>query len=149
MSTSSPQPDKFQREIDDIIRLAEKRLERQSPTYRVQRQVNRIQRRWGGVPSITLPDPEVLAGVGLAALFLTFLLGLPRLIGLAVPGLGFVSVLLQGIGFGLLAAAILLSLVRSRRRGGTRTWRGDPVRYDSPYGASNITRRIRRLFRGR
>ena len=39
---SSPPPDKFQREIDDIIRIAERRLEHQSFRYRMRKTMRRL-----------------------------------------------------------------------------------------------------------
>lgn len=140
MPSSSSSPDKFQREIDDIIRLAERRLERQSPGYRVRRNARRLGSTFSGF-SLSLPRPEVLGGWGLALLMFSWLAGL----------LGFgLAHLLSGwamiIGLVLLIVAIVTSLTRGSS-GGAKSWRGERISYGSPYG-SGLMNRLRRLFRG-
>src|SRR3981081_4673702 len=61
---SSPPPDRFQREIDDIIRLAERRLEHQSFRYRMRRSTRRLGNAFGGF-AIKLPNAGKLGGWGL------------------------------------------------------------------------------------
>jgi hypothetical protein len=151
MPSSNPPPDRFQREIDDIIRLAERRLEHQSFGHRMRRQTRKIGGAVGGL-SLRLPSAETLGGLGLAFLMLAwfFSLGLLnlRIITLIEPWIA-------GIGILLLVAAILSSISRSRGGGGSngggggsKTWRGERIAYGNPYGESFLTR-LRRMFRGR
>ncbi|HET6315252.1 MAG TPA: hypothetical protein VFG86_02255, partial [Chloroflexota bacterium] len=69
MPSSNPPPDRFQREIDDIIRLAERRLEHQSFGYRVHKSIRRFTTALRGF-SLHLPPAETMGGVGLALLML-------------------------------------------------------------------------------
>ncbi len=109
----SPPPDRFQREIDDIIRLAERRLEHQSFGSRVRRAGRRIGARLGRI-SLHLPAIEVMAGWGLALLLLSWLLSLPIFRGSL---LGYAQVWTQAIGIALLALAIVISVARGRGGG--------------------------------
>ncbi len=146
MPASPPPPDRFQREIDDIIRLAEKRLERQSLGSRVRRSTRQFQ---GNVPrwSFRLPSPEVLAGWALALLLASWLLSL---VGRFVPAGGLIGFAMQVVGIVLLVAALVLSLTRGRASGGGKMWRGERVSYGSPYSSGDdFMGRIRRLFGGR
>src|SRR3989440_1279728 len=77
---SSPPPDRFQREIDDIIRLAERRLEHQSFGYRMRRSTRRLGNAFSGL-SLRLPSPESLGGWGLALLLISWLMTLPIVSG--------------------------------------------------------------------
>ena len=81
---SSPPPDRFQREIDDIIRLAERRLEHQSFRYRMRRSTRRLGNAFGGV-NLRLPPPEQLGGWALALLLISWLLTLPIVSGVLLP----------------------------------------------------------------
>ncbi len=145
---SSPPPDRFQREIDDIIRLAERRLEHQSFSYRMRRSTRRLGHAFGGF-SLRLPSPEWMGGWGMALLLLAWLMGLP-IFGSA----RLVQVLAQpvlAIGIILLVLAIISSLIRGKAGGSGRSnrmWRGERIAYGSPYG-EGIFARLRRLFRGR
>jgi hypothetical protein len=146
---SSPPPDKFQREIDDVIRLAERRLEHQSFSYRMKRSTRRLGNAFGGVAP-RLPPPETLGGWGLALLLVSWLLTLPIVNGV------FLSRILQqpvlGLGILLLTLALVTSLLRGRAGGGglggNKMWRGERISYASPYG-ENLLNRLRRMFRGR
>jgi hypothetical protein len=152
MPSSNPPPDRFQREIDDIIRLAERRLEHQSFGHRMRRQTRKVGGAVGGL-SLHLPSAETLGGLGLAFLMLAwfFSLGLLnlRIITLIEPWIA-------GIGILLLVAAILSSIARSRggggggssTGGGSKTWRGERISYGNPYGEGFLSR-IRRMLRGR
>jgi hypothetical protein len=144
MPSSSSSPDKFQREIDDIIRLAERRLERQSVGYRVRRNSRRLGSVFSGFSgfSVSLPRPEVLGGWGLALLMFSWLAGLLGF-GLA----HFLSGWAMIIGLALLIVAIITSLSRGSSGGSGKSWRGERISYGSPYG-SGLVKRIRRLFRG-
>ncbi len=73
---SSPPPDRFQREIDDIIRLAERRLEHQSFGYRMRRSTRRLGNAFGSF-NMRLPAAETMGGWGLALLLISWLLTLP------------------------------------------------------------------------
>ncbi len=145
MPSSNPPPDRFQREIDDIIRLAERRLEHKSFGYRVRKSTRRFATALGGV-SLHLPAAETMGGVGLALLMLAWLLSLvPLAIAHALQPWAL------GIGLLLLVLAILASVMRGRGGGGSgdsRVWRGERVAYGSPYGESFLSR-IKRMFRGR
>ena len=147
---SSPPPDRFQREIDDIIRLAERRLEHQSFSYRMRKSTRRLGGVVGGLPGFHLPAPEILGGWGLALLLASWLFSLLRFIPFSSL-LGFWC-LVFGILF--LTTAIVSSLMRGRGGGGggggsgTKLWRGERVYYGSPYG-DGILGRLRRIFRGR
>jgi hypothetical protein len=146
---SSPPPDRFQREIDDIIRLAERRLEHQSFGYRMRRSTRRIGNSLGGF-SLRLPPAETLGGWGLALLLISWVLSLLFRAGLVVAGVN-VSQIILALGAGLLALALIVSVVRGRAGGGgggARVWRGERIAYGSPYGEGWL-RRIRRIFRGR
>ncbi len=146
---SSPPPDKFQREIDDIIRLAERRLEHQSFSYRMRRSTRRLGNAVSGF-NLRLPPAETLGGWGLALLLISWLLTLP------IVNSFFFSKYLQPVAlmFGvlLLTVALISSLVRGRGgpagRGGNKMWRGEQIAYGSPYG-ENLLSRLRRMFRGR
>jgi hypothetical protein len=146
---SSPPPDRFQREIDDIIRLAERRLEHQSFSYRMRRSTRRLGHAMGGF-SLRLPSPEALGGWGLALLFLSMVISVLLRGGPAVLGTP-LSQLVLAIGALLLALALITSVLRGRAAGGgggNRMWRGERISYGSPYGESFLNR-IRRLLRGR
>jgi hypothetical protein len=145
---SSPPPDKFQREIDDVIRLAERRLEHQSFSYRMKRSTRRLANAFGGfVPR--LPAPETLGGWGLALLLISWLLTLPIVNGVFLAQILHQWVLLFGVA--LLTLALITSLLRGRTAaggGGNKMWRGERITYGSPYGDSWLGR-LRRMFRGR
>ena len=143
---SSPPPDRFQREIDDIIRLAERRLEHQSFSYRMRKSTRRLGNAVGGI-NLRLPPAETLGGWGLALLLISWLLTLPIVNGF------FFSRYLQPValmlGVLLLTVALISSLVRGRGgRGGNKMWRGERIAYGSPYGETLLAR-LRRMFRGR
>ena len=144
---SSPPPDRFQREIDDIIRLAERRLEHRSFSYRVKRSGRRLGTALGGF-SLRLPPAETLGGWGLAFLLVAWLLSLPLLNRLL--GAGLIQQWALIIGIVLLVVALLSSLMRGRGGavGGNKMWRGERLSYGSPYG-DGLLGRLRRLFRGR
>jgi hypothetical protein len=143
----SPPPDRFQREIDDIIRLAERRLEHQSFGSRVRRTVRRIGAGIGRI-SLHLPAIEVMAGWGLALLLVSWLLSLPIFRG---SWIGYAQVWTQAIGIALLALAIIISVARGRGGGSggsgeNKMWRGERVSYGNPYGGGFLDR-LRRMFR--
>jgi hypothetical protein len=145
---SSPPPDRFQREIDDIVRLAERRLEHQSFSYRVRRSTRRLGNAVGGFAP-RLPAPETLGGWGLALLLISWLLTLPIVNGVLLGRILQPWVLIVGVL--LLTLALITSLLRGRGAtggGGTRMWRGERISYGSPYGESWLNR-LRRMFRGR
>jgi hypothetical protein len=143
---SSPPPDKFQREIDDIIRLAEHRLEHQSFRYRMRRSTRRLGNAFGGIAP-KLPSAETLGGWGLALLLLSWLLSL-----FSLPLVQPLRPWILALGILLLTLALITSLVRGRgtsgSNGGGKVWRGERVAYGSPYGESWLNR-LRRMFRGR
>jgi len=147
---SSPPPDRFQREIDDIIRLAERRLEHQSFSYRMRRSTRRLGNAMGGF-SLRLPAPEALGGWGLALLFISMVISLLLRGGPVLFGVG-LSQLVLAVGATLLALALITSVLRGRGAsgagGGSRMWRGERLSYGSPYGETLLDR-LRRLFRGR
>src|ERR671932_907798 len=142
---SSPPPDKFQREIDDIIRLAERRLEHQSFGYRMRRSTRRLGGAFSGF-SLRLPPVETLGGWGLALLLASWLLSLLRFI----PFSGLLSFWSLVFGIAFLTLALVLSLLRGRGigGGGEKVWRGERVYYGSPYG-DGLLSRLRRILRGR
>jgi hypothetical protein len=146
---SSPPPDRFQREIDDIIRLAERRLEHQSFRYRMRRSTRRLGNAFGGF-SLRLPSPETLGGWAMALLLIGWLLTLPIVNGVFMARLLSQPVLILGIL--LLVLALLTSLMRGRgggfAGGGNKMWRGERITYGSPYGETWV-RRLRRILRGR
>ena len=145
---SSPPPDKFQREIDDIIRLAERRLEHQSFSYRMRRSTRRLGNVFGGF-SLKLPPPETLGGWGLALLLISWLMTLPIVSGVLLAGLLYQPVLILGVP--LLVLALITSLMRGRSGGaggGNKMWRGERISYSSVYDGG-IFNRLRRIFRGR
>jgi len=147
---SSPPPDKFQREIDDIIRLAERRLEHQSFRYRMRRSTRRLGSAFSGFAP-KLPAAEVLGGWGLAFLLISWLFSLPFINGIVLSRLLQPWTLILGVT--LLTLALISSLLRGRGAagvggGGGRMWRGERIAYGSPYGESWLTR-LRRMFRGR
>jgi hypothetical protein len=144
---SSPPPDRFQREIDDIIRLAERRLEHQSFSYRMRKSTRRLGNAFGGF-QLRLPAAEVLGGWAMALLLVGWLLSLPIFPGLRLPGGLPLSVCITAIGIVLLVLAIVKSLMRGRAGGGNRMWRGERLAYGSPYGESWLAK-LRRVFRGR
>src|SRR5205085_155899 len=123
---SSPPPDRFQREIDDIIRLAERRLEHQSFSYRMRRSTRRLGHVFGGI-SLRLPSPETLGGWGLALLLISWLLTLPIVGGVPLARVLYQPVLIVGVL--LLVLALISSLMRGRGGssglgGSGRMWRG-------------------------
>jgi hypothetical protein len=140
---SSPPPDRFQREIDDIIRLAERRLEHQSFGNRVKRSTRKIGNAFSGI-HIGLPPAEVLGGWAMALLLIGWLMTLPIINGVLLARVLAQPVFVLGIV--LLVLAIVSSLTRGRA-GGNRMWRGEKVSYASPYGES-LLGKIRRMFRG-
>jgi hypothetical protein len=148
---SSPPPDRFQREIDDIIRLAERRLEHQSFSYRMKRSTRRIGNAFGGL-SLRMPSPEVLGGWAMALLLMGWLMTLPIVSSVAIARILAQPVLV--IGIVLLVLAIITSLMRGRNGGGgsggngAAMWRGERVSYGNPYGESWLDK-LRRIFRGR
>ena len=147
MPSSNP-PDRFQREIDDIIRLAERRLERESLSYRMRRTSRRLGGAMGGF-SLRLPPAETLGGWALALLLISWLLSLPFVRG--VPLAGLLGSLALILGIALLTLALVTSLLRGRGQGGgggQKMWRGERITYGNPYGESWLNR-LRRLFRGR
>lgn len=145
---SSPPPDRFQREIDDIIRLAERRLEHQSFSYRVKRTMRRLGNALSGIRP-GLPPAETLGGWALALLLIGWLMTLPIINGVLLA-----RVLVQpvfGVGIVLLVLAIISSLMRGRSGGSpgsSHMWRGERVSYGSPYSEGWLGK-IRRMFRGR
>jgi hypothetical protein len=142
MPSSTPSPDRFQREIDDIVRLAEKRLERQSLGSRARRSTRRLGNVFSGF-HLNLPRVETLAGWGLALLLLSWLLSLLRF-GALLALVGFYA---QIVGIFLLFLAIVLSVTGHKGgSGGSKMWRGERVSYGNPYGDNSIVRGIRRLF---
>jgi hypothetical protein len=151
MPPSNPPPDRFQREIDDIIRLAERRLEHQSFGYRVRKSTRRLSGAMGGF-SLRLPSAEAMGGIGLALLMLAWLLSLIGAMPLLAPLARTLQPWVLGIGLLLLVLAILKSVLRGRggggNGGGSRMWRGERVAYGSPYG-EGLFRRLRRMLRGR
>jgi hypothetical protein len=149
---SSPPPDRFQREIDDIIRIAERRLEHQSFRYRMRRTTRRVGSAFTAF-NLRLPPAETLGGWGLALLLISWLLTLPFVNKL--PLVGIVQPAVLGLGIVLLTAGLISSLVRGKGTGGAgggggsgRMWRGERIAYGSPYGESWLSR-LRRMFRGR
>ncbi len=142
---SSPPPDRFQREIDDIIRLAERRLEHQSFGYRVRRSGRRLGNVFGGF-SFHLPAAETLGGWGLALLLISWLLTLPLINGVLLARILQQPVLMLGVL--LLTLALIRSLLHGRAGGGRKMWRGERIAYGSPYG-DGLLGRLRRIFRGR
>jgi hypothetical protein len=140
---SSPPPDRFQREIDDIIRLAERRLEHQSFGYRVRRTTRRLGNALSGI-HIGLPPAEVLGGWAMALLLIGWLMTLPIINGVLLAHVLAQPVFVVGIV--LLVLAIVSSLTRGRS-GGNRMWRGERVSYANPYGET-LLGKIRRMFRG-
>jgi hypothetical protein len=109
---SSPPPDRFQREIDDIIRLAERRLEHQSFSYRVKRSTRRLGNAFGGL-SVRLPSPETLGGWGLALLLVSWLLSFLS----SITWLARIQPIVLMLGILLLTIALISSLLRGRARG--------------------------------
>jgi hypothetical protein len=145
---SSPPPDKFQREIDDIIRLAERRLEHQSFSYRMKRSTRRLGNVVGGI-NLRLPRPETLGGWALALLLISWLMTLPIVNGVFLSRVLQPWVLMFGVL--MLTLALITSLLRGRNGGvggGNKMWRGERITYGSPYGESWLNR-LRRMFRGR
>jgi hypothetical protein len=140
---SSPPPDRFQREIDDIIRLAERRLEHQSFSYRMKRSTRRLGNAISGI-HLHLPAAEVLGGWALALLLLAWLMSLP-FIG-ANPLVHTLQQYVLALGIILLVLAIVTSLMRGRN--GNKMWRGEQLSYGNPYGESWLVK-LRRMFRGR
>jgi hypothetical protein len=143
---SSPPPDRFQREIDDIIRLAERRLEHQSFRYRMRRSTRRLGNAFSGFAP-KLPNAETLGGWGLALLLLSWLFSLPFINSMFLINLLRPWVLIFGVL--LLTLALVSSLLRGRGTSGSgRMWRGERLSYGNPYG-ENWLARLRRMFRGR
>jgi len=148
MPPNNPPPDRFQREIDDIIRLAERRLEKQSFSNRMRRSTRRLGGAVGGF-GLRLPPAETLGGLGLAFLMVSWFLTL----GLVPIGIVLrLQPWIAGIGIVLLVLAILASIMRSRSGNsggaGAKMWRGERISYGSPYGESFLNR-LRRMLRGR
>lgn len=149
MPANNPPPDRFQREIDDIVRLAERRLEHQSFGYRMRKSTRRLSGAMGGW-SLRLPPAETLGGLGLALLMVAWILSLlARMLPIAVM----LQPWVLGIGLALLVLAILKSVMRGQGGGGgggggNRMWRGERVSYGNPYGESFLSR-LRRMLRGR
>jgi hypothetical protein len=147
MPSSNPPPDRFQREIDDIIRLAERRLEHQSFSHRMRRSSRRLSGAMGGF-GLRLPPAETLGGLGLAFLMLSWFLTL----GLIRGGLiSTVQPWVAGIGIILLVLAILTSLTKTKTTissPSAKVWRGEHISYGSPYGEGFLNR-LRRMLRGR
>jgi hypothetical protein len=143
---SSPPPDRFQREIDDIIRIAERRLEHQSFRYRMRRTTRRLGNALAGF-SLRLPPAETFGGWGLALLLISWLLTLPFL---NMPLIRVLQPWVLMLGILLLTAGLVSSLVRGKgsATGGGRMWRGERIAYGSPYSESWLNR-LRRMFRGR
>jgi hypothetical protein len=144
---SSPPPDKFQREIDDIIRLAERRLEHQSFSYRMRRSTRRLGNALSGF-NLRLPPAETMGGWGLALLLISWLLTLPIINTFFFSR--YVQLVALAFGILLLTVALISSLLRGRGGpgGGNKMWRGERVAYGSPYGET-LLNRLRRMFRGR
>jgi hypothetical protein len=144
---SSPPPDRFQREIDDIIRLAERRLEHQSFSYRMRRTTRRLGNAFGRL-NLRLPPPETLGGWALALLLISWLLTLPIVSGVLLARILQPWALMLGVL--LLTVALVSSLMRGRGGfgGGNRMWRGERISYGNPYGESWLNR-LRRFLRGR
>src|ERR1043166_9124101 len=139
---SSPPPDRFQREIDDIIRLAERRLEHQSFSYRMRRSTRRLGNAFGGF-NLRLPSAEVLGGWAMALLLVSWLLTLPIVSGVLLARVLAQPVLIVGIL--LLVLALMTSLMRGRSGGGGfggggKVWRGERIAYGNPYGRGWLTR---------
>src|SRR6478672_11768075 len=109
---SSPPPDKFQREIDDIIRIAERRLEHQSFRYRMRRATRRL---GSGISAfnLRLPAAEIFGGWGLALLLISWLLTL-----FSMPLIRLVQPWVLMLGILLLTAGLISSLVRGKGTGG-------------------------------
>jgi hypothetical protein len=144
---SSPPPDRFQREIDDIIRIAERRLEHQSFRYRMRRSTRRLGNALGAF-NLRLPPAETLGGWGLALLLISWLLTLPFL---SMPLIRLAQPWVLMLGILLVTAGLISSLVRGKGTAGGsggRMWRGERIAYGSPYGDSWLSR-LRRMFRGR
>ena len=141
---SSPPPDKFQREIDDIIRIAERRLEHQSFRYRMRRTTRRLGNALTAF-NLRLPPAETFGGWGLALLLISWLLTF-----LNMPLIRFAQPWVLMLGILLLTAGLVSSLVRGKGSptGSGRMWRGERISYGSPYGESWLAR-LRRMFRGR
>jgi hypothetical protein len=144
MPPSNPPPDRFQREIDDIIRLAERRLEHQSFSYRMRKSTRRLSGVMGGF-NPRLPSAEQMGGIGLALLLLAMVLSI-----FGFGPLRLLQPIVLGLGLLLLVLAILASVFRGRGGGGggSRVWRGEQIAYGSPYG-EGILSRLRRILRGR
>ena len=150
---SSPPPDRFQREIDDIIRLAERRLEHQSFSYRMRKSTRRLGNAFGGF-SVKLPSPETMGGLGLALLLISWLMTLPIVSGVLLARVLYQPMLIVGVL--LLVLALMTSVMRGRSgggsgfvgAGGSKMWRGERVSYGNPYG-EGLLARLRRFFRGR
>ncbi len=143
MPSSTPSPDRFQQEIDDIVRLAEKRLEHKSVGYRARKSTRALRGRLPKV-NFNLPPAEMLAGWALALLLVGWLGGL-------LPFLRPIAFLAQVVGIFLLVVAIVMSITgrSSGRLGGSeKMWRGERVSYGSPYG-NDLLARLRRFFRRR
>src|SRR5690349_16838581 len=120
---SSPPPDRFQREIDDIIRLAERRLEHQSFSYRMKRSTRRLGNAMGGF-QFRLPPAEVLGGWAMALLLLGWLMSLPIFPSLRLVAGIPLALYVTAVGIILLVLAIFGSLTRGRSGGGggNRMW---------------------------
>ncbi len=149
---SSPPPDKFQREIDDIIRLAERRLEHQSFRYRMRRSRQRLGHVFRGL-AVQLPPAETLGGWGFALLLISWLFSLPFVS--SIPGVRLLQPWTLIFGVLLLTLALISSLLRGRGAAGAsgaggsgKMWRGERIAYGSPYGESWLSR-LRRMFRVR
>ena len=144
---SSPPPDKFQREIEDIVRLAERRLEHQSFSYRMKRSTRRFGNAVHGF-NLRLPAAETLGGWGLALLLISWLLTLP--IVNMIPFSGYIQTFALMFGVLLLTVALISSYCAGKGgpTSGTKMWRGERLSYGNPYGGGFLDR-LRRMFRGR
>jgi len=140
---SSPPPDRFQREIDDIIRLAERRLEYQSFSYRMKRSTRRLRNAVGGF-HLHLPPAETMGAWAMALMLIGWLMTLP--IVSSVPLVRLLAQPVLAVGIIFLVLAILSSVIRGRN--GNKMWRGEQLAYGNPYGESWLTK-LRRMFRGR
>ncbi len=111
-------PQKYEQEIDEILRRMESRLPRQSIRWR-------LGRRFAALSDAVLPrlavrpSPTGLLAAGLIVVLLSTILRM------VVPGLGMPLALLALV---LFVSALVLSVSRSRRqpRAG---WRGRPIDY--------------------
>ncbi len=141
MSSPAPPPDHFNQEIDNVVRLAEKRLQRESAGFRIKQATRRAGSTFDGF-HLRLPAVETMAGWALALLLLSWLVSLVRISA-------FLSFWMQVAGIALLAAAIIISVTRGQSgSSGPKEWRGRRIDYGSNAGPGLLDR-FRRLFRNR